>query len=270
MQTIVINSQKGGSAKTMLAKHLSVEAERVGDGPVFLIDTDPQGSLTAWHTKRESEVPQRVDLPFDGLDKGLGLLREHGAAYCIVDTASGRVDAAKELFKLADFVIFPVQASEDDLTAAPVTVQALKEVGVPFVFVLTRVKANTLITAQAAAVLSKHGQVAETFVGDRTAYKSPFPKGQTITEAEPRGTAAKKMSALWANVKSCLHENMRVRRGVELNGKGTGAERGRADNRPTGSKGSEGGDIGGRAKAKHAGAQDRPCAVAGTLARQRR
>jgi hypothetical protein len=36
-------------------------------------------------------------------------------------------------------------------------------------FVLTRVKANTLITAQAAAVLSKHGQVAETFVGDRTA-----------------------------------------------------------------------------------------------------
>ena len=67
MQVIVINSQKGGSAKTMLAKHLSVEAERAGDGPVFLIDTDPQGSLTAWHTKRESEAPQRVELPFDGL-----------------------------------------------------------------------------------------------------------------------------------------------------------------------------------------------------------
>jgi chromosome partitioning protein len=43
MQVIVINSQKGGSAKTMLAKHLFVEAERAGDGPVFLIDTDPQG-----------------------------------------------------------------------------------------------------------------------------------------------------------------------------------------------------------------------------------
>jgi chromosome partitioning protein len=213
MRTIIINSQKGGSAKTMLAKHLSVEAERAGDGPVFLIDTDPQGSLTAWHTKRESEAPQRVELPFDGLDKRLGLLRQHGAAYCIVDTASGRVEVAKDLFKLADFVIFPVQASEDDLTAAPVTVQALKEVGVPFLFVLTRVKANTLITAQAAAVLSKHGQVAETFVGDRTAYKSPYPKGQTITEAEPRGTAAKEMSALWANIKSCLHETIEARRG---------------------------------------------------------
>src|ERR1035437_2474958 len=79
MQVIVINSQKGGSAKTMLAKHLSVEAERAGDGPVFLIDTDPQGSLTAWHAKRESEAPQRVELPFEGLDRGLGFLRQHGA-----------------------------------------------------------------------------------------------------------------------------------------------------------------------------------------------
>src|ERR1700689_1622252 len=99
MQTIVINSQKGGSAKTMLAKHLSVEAERAGDGPVFLIDTDPQGSLPAWHTKRESEMPQRVELPFEGLENGLGLLRRHGAAYCLIDPASGRVEIARELFK---------------------------------------------------------------------------------------------------------------------------------------------------------------------------
>jgi hypothetical protein len=42
-----------------------------------------------------------------------------------------------------------------------VTVQALKEAGVPFTFVLTRVKANTNITAHTAAMLSKHGQVAE-------------------------------------------------------------------------------------------------------------
>jgi chromosome partitioning protein len=185
---------------------------------VFLIDTDPQGSLTAWHTKRDSEAPQRVEVPFDGLERGLQLLRQHGAAYCLIDTASGRVEVAKELFKLADFVIFPVQASEDDLTAAPVTVQALKEVGVPFVFVLTRVKANTLITAQAAAVLSKHGEVAETFVNDRTGYKSPYPKGQTITEAEPKGAAAKEISALWGNIKLCLHEIMQSSREVKAHG----------------------------------------------------
>ena len=68
MKTIVINSKKGGSGKTMLCKHLAVEAERAGDGPVFLIDTDPQGTLTAWHMKRESETPALVEVPFVGLD----------------------------------------------------------------------------------------------------------------------------------------------------------------------------------------------------------
>jgi chromosome partitioning protein len=172
-----------------------------------IIDTDPQGTLTAWHSKREAETPARVDLPFEGLEKGLELIHSHGAAYCIIDTASGRLDIAMNLFKLADLVIFPVQPSEDDLTAAPVTVQNLKQTGVPFVFALTRVKPNTLITAQAAAILSKHGQVSETFVAERTSYKSPYAKGQTITEAEPKGLAAQEISALWQNIKACLHES---------------------------------------------------------------
>lgn len=218
MQIIVINSQKGGSGKTMLCKHLSVEAERSGDGPVFLIDTDPQATLTAWHIKREAETPARIETPFEGLEKGLNLLRQHGATYCLVDTASGRLEIAAELFKIADLVVFPVQPSEDDLTAAPVTVQALKRAEKPFVFVLTRVKANTLITAQAAAVLSKHGQVAETFVNDRTAYKSPYAQGQTITEAAPKGPAAKEIAALWKNIKSCLHASMQKGEKVKANG----------------------------------------------------
>jgi len=40
MLTIVVNSQKGGSGKTTLCAHLSVQAERDGDGEIFLIDTD--------------------------------------------------------------------------------------------------------------------------------------------------------------------------------------------------------------------------------------
>ena len=202
----------------MLCKHLAVEAERAGDGPIFLIDTDPQGTLTAWHSKREAEIPARVDLPYNGLEKGLELMRAHGAAYCIIDTASGRLDIAADLFKIADLVIFPVQPSEDDLTAAPVTVQNLKGCGTPFVFALTRVKPNTLITAQAAAILSKHGQVAETFIADRTGYKSPYAKGQTVTEAEPKGPAAHEIASLWQNIKSCLHENMQKPKEINKHG----------------------------------------------------
>ena len=55
MQTVVIGSQKGGSAKTTLAAHLAVEAERRGDGPAWLIDTDQQATLSTWHGRREAE-----------------------------------------------------------------------------------------------------------------------------------------------------------------------------------------------------------------------
>jgi len=70
-----------------------------------------------------------------------------------------------------------------------------------------------LITAQAAAALSKHGRVAETFVVDRTGYKSPYPHGQTVIEAAPKGAAAQEIAALWQAIKSCTHQNMPSCRG---------------------------------------------------------
>src|SRR4051794_39515401 len=57
MQTIVVASQKGGAGKTTTARHLAVEAERQGEGPVALIDVDPQGGLARWWNRREAETP---------------------------------------------------------------------------------------------------------------------------------------------------------------------------------------------------------------------
>ena len=80
MQTIVINSQKGGSGKTTICAHLAVEAERAGDGPVFVIDTDPQGTLSTWHEHRVAEVPQRAEVPLANLAGGLDMLKQRKAA----------------------------------------------------------------------------------------------------------------------------------------------------------------------------------------------
>jgi len=211
MQTIVINSQKGGSGKTTLCAHLSVEAERTGDGPVFLIDTDPQGTLTTWHEKRTVELPRRVEMPFDGIAQSLKLLlREHKAAFCFIDTAPSRTDETATLFKFADLVLVPIRPSPSDLWAASATVNLLKRNHVPFLFILNQVKANATITAQAAAVLSHHGPVAETFIGDRVPYASAMTDGRTALELTPKGPAATETAALWKNIQACLHAIMQT------------------------------------------------------------
>src|SRR5947209_1379522 len=107
MQTIVVNSQKGGSGKTALCAHLSVEAERTGDGPVYVLDTDPQGTLSVWHEARTAEAPHRIEVPLEALEGSLATLRDRGAALCVVDTAPNRGDENAWLFELADLVLVP-------------------------------------------------------------------------------------------------------------------------------------------------------------------
>ena len=205
MQIIVFNSQKGGSGKTTLCAHLAVQAERTGDGPVFLIDTDSQGTLTMWHEKRELETPRRVELPFEGILEGLNILRQRGAAFCFIDTAPSRTDETAALFQLADLVLVPIRPSPSDLWAASATVGLLKHSEIPFLFVLNQVKGNARITAQAAAALSHHGRVAETFIGDRVSYAAALTDGRTATELAPKSSAATETAALWTNIKACIH-----------------------------------------------------------------
>jgi chromosome partitioning protein len=204
MQTIVVNSQKGGSGKTTLCAHLSVHAGYAGEGEVFLIDTDPQGTLTTWHEKREAELPRRVELPFHEIDGGLGVLRNRGAAFCFIDTAPSRTDDTAYLFKLANLVLVPIRPSPSDLWAASATVELLKRDNIPFLFVLNQIKTNANITAQAVAALSHHGPVAETFIADRVPYAAAMTDGRTAIELDPKGKASVETAALWKNILAWL------------------------------------------------------------------
>jgi len=207
MQTIVINSQKGGSGKTSLCAHLSVEAERAGDGPVYLIDTDPQGTLSTWHEARAAETPHRVETSLAELAPTLDTLAQREAALCFIDTAPNRSDNAG-LFELADLVLVPVRPSPSDLWAVSATVALLKKAGRPFLFVVNQATLNANITAQAIASLSHHGPVAETIIAARVYYAAAMTDGHTAPELARQGPSAKEIASLWRNIKACLHAGM--------------------------------------------------------------
>ena len=209
MKIIVITSQKGGSGKTTLAAHLAVEAERSGDAPAWLIDTDEQGTLSQWHERREQDTPQRAEMPFARLADGLANMAERGATYCFIDTAPTISEQSAALVNLADLVLIPVRPSPADLWAVSETVALVKNARKPFLFVITQAKPQATITAQTVAALSQHGQVAQSFITDRVPYAGAMTGGRTAPELSPKSAAAEEVAGLWKNIKSCFHENIK-------------------------------------------------------------
>jgi chromosome partitioning protein len=208
MKTIVIQSQKGGSGKTMLAAHLAVEAERSGNA-AWVIDTDRQATLSLWHERRQADTPQRLDVPLERIAVGLKKIADQGAEFCFIDTAPSLSDQNVALLEQADLVIIPVRPSPSDLWAVAETVARVKNAGKPFLFVITQAKQQATITAQAIAALSQHGKVSQAFIADRVAYASAMTGGNTAPEIA-KGQTAQEISALWQEVKSCFHENMKT------------------------------------------------------------
>ena len=209
MKTIVITSQKGGSGKTMLAAHLSIEAERAGDGPVWLLDTDRQATLTRWHERRTAETPQLGLIPLAQLTRGLeALAKQHGAKLCLVDTAPTISAQTSAIIDCADLVLIPVRPSPSDLWSVAETVDLVKAAQKQFLFVLTQAKTQARITAQAAAALSQHGRVVQALISDRVAYAAAMTGGNSAPEIG-RGPASTEITALWDEVKSSFQEIMK-------------------------------------------------------------
>jgi chromosome partitioning protein len=212
MYVIVLASQKGGAGKTTLAAHLAVAAEAAGDGPAILIDTDPQGSLSAWWNVRKAETPKLAPTTIAELPEKLTLLSGAGYAVAIIDTPPAITEAIGAVVQSADLVLIPTRPSPHDLRAVGSTVSVVEEANKPFVFAVTQAKPNTRLTVQAMAALSQHGKVAPAIVHDRVDFAGSMIDGRTVQELDPRGRSAAEMAELWEFLKAQIAESTKARR----------------------------------------------------------
>src|ERR1700712_3716869 len=107
MRTLVLASQKGGVGKTTLAGHLAVMAEMQNAGPVALIDTDPQGSLSSWWNERQAETPRFASVDIGNLANHLKDLAKAGVKLAIIDTPPAVTDTIRQVLAVADLVLIP-------------------------------------------------------------------------------------------------------------------------------------------------------------------
>jgi len=200
LHTVVIASQKGGSGKTTLSGHLAVEAERAGFGPVALIDTDPQGSLSQWWNARAAEAPGFVKVGSLELEDALMELEESGVKLAVVDTPPAITGAISKVVACADLVLVPTRPSPHDLRAVGATVDIAERFHKPLVFVVNDATPRARITGEAAVALSQHGTVAPVIIHHRVDFAASMVDGRTVGEVVADSRSAEEVRDLWLYV----------------------------------------------------------------------
>lgn len=209
MHTIVIASQKGGSGKTTLSGHLAVEACRAGVGPVSLIDTDPQGSLTQWWNARVAPAPHFVRAGSFTLRETLAELDRAGFRLAVIDTPPAITEHISQVVAHADLVIVPTRPSPHDLRAVGMTVDIVERHGKPLIFALNGATSRACITGESAVALSQHGTVAPVIVHHRIDFAASMVDGRTVGEIVPDSPSAREISGLWIYVQDKLSRIVR-------------------------------------------------------------
>jgi len=197
MYVLVLASQKGGSGKTTLSGHLAVEAENAHVGPVALIDTDPQGSLSHWWNARAAAAPLFARVGLYELGAALERLRAGGVKLAIIDTPPAITESISRVISHADLVILPTRPSPHDLRAVGATVNIAERHGKPVLFVINAATPRARITGEAAVALSQHGTVAPVTVHHRVDFAASMVDGRTVGEIVPKSPSAKEIHDLW-------------------------------------------------------------------------
>lgn len=200
MQVVALTSQKGGSGKTTLTGHLAVQAVRTGNGPVAMIDTDPQGSAAGWGRARNAEDPVVFTAAPNQLPAAIHRLEQEGYKLVFIDTPPAVTEAISEVVRLADLVLIPTRPSPHDLRAVGATVDIVEGHDKAMVFVVNSATRGARITAEAAVALSQHGTVAPVTVHHRVDYASSMIDGRTVMEMGETSRSAKEIIGLWEYV----------------------------------------------------------------------
>ncbi len=205
MRTVAMVTQKGGSGKSTLAANLAVAAQETGER-VFLIDMDPQKSLTKWARRRNDKMMPVETVSAAKLPDALAALAKGAVTLVIIDTPATDTPAADAAMKGADLCLIPARPTIFDIWSSEVTRGKLKTLAKDFAFILNQCPAmqESQRVLDGAAALESMGGLLRPLVASRVAYQEAAREGMSTTEIEPDGKAAEEMRTLWASLKRRL------------------------------------------------------------------
>jgi chromosome partitioning protein len=204
MNVITLASRKGGAGKSTLTAHLAACAQAAGDR-CLIIDADPQGSVSLWHSLRRNGQPA-LQSAARGIDRAVAYAAIDGVEWVFIDTAPTMWVVVQEAIRAATLVLIPARPGFFDLDSVRETIAAARERDKPFAVVLNaappkRDERESPALLQARAFLDREGiPVWSGQISQRTAYSLTLAAGASASEAAPDSSAAAEIAALWSAV----------------------------------------------------------------------
>jgi chromosome partitioning protein len=210
MQTIVLATQKGGSGKSTLAIGLALAAIQAGH-TVRLIETDAQGTLANWQSRRPYAEPIVEPVYAAGdVEYRLQSLDRDGVTLVIIDTAGGVSAATNSAIRHADLCLIPARPSVADIEATASTLRVVRAWNKPFAFILNQTPIRGQRLGHAATALGDEaardieGVVATPFIAMRNDHQDALSAGLAVNEYAPASKSAEEIRGLWQWIEARL------------------------------------------------------------------
>lgn len=181
---ITVISHKGGVGKTTSAIHLTASlAQKLGEGRVALVDTDPNGSAMEWAARGPSGLPFTVAGPEEEIEE------EHA-----VFDSQGRLhgEDLEAAARMSDFLVVPTTPDFLAINALGRFLDDLDEAGgAEYRVLLTMIPWYERLYCPARSELEKAGvPVFKGFVQSRKAFQHAADQGVPICDVRRKGAEA--------------------------------------------------------------------------------
>ena len=209
MNVITLASRKGGAGKTTLTAHLAAFAHRRGHR-CLVIDADPQGSLSLWHSRRPGGQPALASAA-QGIERLLAHAMIDGIDWVFIDTSPTMWVVVQEAIRAATLVLIPARPGFFDIAAVQETVGVARKHNKPYAVVINgapvkRDEKESPAVATSRAELDKlavpvwAGQISH-----RAGYTATLAAGVSVGELGAETAAGTEMARLWSAIERSVH-----------------------------------------------------------------